>query len=168
MKKFILLYWFNLALLFTLFYWDISPLGDILNHLQTDMTAYIVSLTLNDGITKGYEIIINNHYSLVIEKACNGMVPYLFFLSSIIAFPSTILDKIKWSIIGYTVITTINIFRIWLVAKLVLDEVGNFSLAHDFIGNSILIFVVLTLFILFIKTKKGLIHESNKILSKRQ
>jgi exosortase/archaeosortase family protein len=154
MKKFILLYWLNIILLFSLFYWDISPIAEILNQLQTDLTTYIVSLTLNDEITKGYEIIINSHYSLVIEKACNGMVPYLFFLASIIAFPSTLSHKIKWSLVGYTIITTINIFRIWLVAKLVLAEVDNFSLAHDFIGNAILIFIALTMFILFVKTKK--------------
>ena len=154
MKKFILLYWLNIILLFSLFYWDISPIAEILNQLQTDLTTYIVSLTLNDEITKGYEIIINSHYSLVIERACNGMVPYLFFLASIIAFPSTLLHKIKWVLVGYIIITTINIFRIWLIAKLVLAEVGNFSLAHDFIGNAILIFTALTLFILFVKTKK--------------
>jgi exosortase/archaeosortase family protein len=154
MKKFILLYWLNIILLFSLFYWDISPIAEILNQLQTDLTTYIVSLTLNDEIIKGYEIIINSHYSLVIEKACNGMVPYLFFLASIIAFPSTLSHKIKWVLVGYTIITTINIFRIWLVAKLVLVEVDNFSLAHDFIGNAILIFIALTMFILFVKTKK--------------
>jgi exosortase/archaeosortase family protein len=154
MKKFILLYWLNIILLFSLFYWDISPIAEILNQLQTDLTTYIVSLTLNDEITKGYEIVINSHYSLVIERACNGMVPYLFFLASIIAFPSTLLHKIKWVLVGYIIITTINIFRIWLIAKLVLAEVGNFSLAHDFIGNAILIFTALTLFILFVKTKK--------------
>jgi exosortase/archaeosortase family protein len=154
MKKFILLYWLNIILLFSLFYWDISPIAEILNQLQTDLTTHIVSLTLNDEIIKGYEIIINSHYSLVIEKACNGMVPYLFFLASIIAFPSTLSHKIKWVLVGYTIITTINIFRIWLVAKLVLVEVDNFSLAHDFIGNAILIFIALTMFILFVKTKK--------------
>jgi exosortase/archaeosortase family protein len=154
MKKFILLYWLNIILLFSLFYWDISPIAEILNHLQTDLTTYIISLTLNDEITEGYEIIINSHYSLVIEKACNGMIPYLFFLASIIAFPSTLSHKIKWTLIGYTIITTINIFRIWLIAKLVLAEVGNFSLAHNFIGNAILICTALTIFILFVKTKK--------------
>ncbi|SFV60180.1 hypothetical protein MNB_SV-12-1022 [hydrothermal vent metagenome] len=154
MKKFILLYWFNIALLFSIFYWDISPIANILNHIQTDFTTYLISLTLEEDLTKGYEIIINSHYSLVIEKACNGIVPYLFFLASIIAFPSTLSHKIKWGIIGYVIILSINIFRIWLVTQLVLEEVGNFSLAHDFIGNIMLIFTALLLFIVFVKTRK--------------
>jgi exosortase/archaeosortase family protein len=154
MKKFLLLYWSTTALLFTLFYWELSPIANILNPLQTDLTAYLTSLTLEEHLTKGHEIIINKHYHLVIEKACNGLVPYLFFLSSILAFPSTLSQKIKWAIVGYAIITLINIFRIWLISRLVLAEVGNFSLAHDFIGNILLILTALTLFILFVKTRK--------------
>ena len=167
MKKFILIYWLNIALLFIIFYWNISPLANIINSLQTDFTTYLVSLTLNENLTKSYEILINNHYSLVIEKACNGMIPYIFFLASIFAFPATIKHKIKWAIIGYIIITAINIFRIWLVTKLVLAEIDNFSLAHDFIGNSILIFTALLLFIIFIKTKRKK-NDNNKIFSQRQ
>jgi len=63
-------------------------------------------------------------------------------------------DKVA-TIIPIIIITTINSFRIWLVAQLVLEEVGNFSLAHGFIGNSILIFTVVLLFILFLKNRKG-------------
>jgi exosortase/archaeosortase family protein len=155
MKKFLLIYWLNIALLFTLFYWNISPIANILNSLQTDLTAYLVSLTLDETLTKGYEIIIDSHYSLVIEKACNGMIPYLFFLASIIAFPSSLLCKIKWGVIGYATISVINILRIWIVTQSVLLKPDNFSLTHDFIGNSMLILTALILFISFVKNKKG-------------
>ena len=164
MKKFIIIYWLNLALLFSILYWDISPIADIVNYLQTDFTTYLVSLTLDESLTKGYEIVINKHYSLVIEKSCNGIVPYLLFLASIIAFPSTLKHKIKYALIGYTFITVINIFRIWIVTKLVLAEVENFSLAHDVIGNTILILTALVLFIFFVKTKRRK-NDTNKIRS---
>jgi exosortase/archaeosortase family protein len=127
----------------------------MLNSLQTDLTAYLVSLTLDETLTKGYEIIIDSHYSLVIEKACNGMIPYLFFLASIIAFPSSLLYKIKWGVIGYATISVINILRIWIVTQSVLLKPDNFSLTHDFIGNSMLILTALILFISFVKNKKG-------------
>ncbi len=67
MKKFLILYWFNIALLFGIFYWDISPIARVINTLQTDFTAYIVSLFLDEGMMKSHEIIINKHYSLIIE-----------------------------------------------------------------------------------------------------
>ena len=153
MKRFLLLYWLMIALLFLVFYWDLSPIATVINQLQTDIVTNLTSLTLPDNIMQEYEIVINRHYRLVIEKACNGMVPYLFLLASIIAFPSTIKHKIKWAMIGYILITAVNIFRIWLITQLVLEEVGNFSLAHDFLGNFILIFMAVFLFVFFVRKR---------------
>ena len=152
MKKFLLSYWLGMALLFGIFYWDYSPLS-LINNIQTDITAYLTSLSLTEGIMSGHHIFITEHYSLVIEKACNGMIPYLFFLASILAFPSTSMHKVKWALMGYLFITSINIFRIWFVAQLVMQERGNFSLAHDYLGNGILILTGLLLFTSFIKTR---------------
>ena len=153
MKKFLLLYWSMTALFFALFYWDISPIAIVINHLQTDFTTLLTSLTLEDRLMDGRTILISKYYHLVIEKACNGIIPYLFFISSIVAFPSTIIHKVKWAIIGYVVLTAINTFRIWMITQLVLDKVGNFSLAHDMVGNALLIFTSLLLFILFVKSR---------------
>jgi len=153
MKKFLLSYWLGLALLFGLFYWNYSPFSLAINNLQTNITAYLTSLSLAEGVMEGHHIFITEHYALVIEKACNGMIPYLFFLASILAFPSTLIHKIKWAVMGYLFITSINIFRIWFVTQFVMQERGNFSLAHDFLGNGLLILTGLILFTSFIKTR---------------
>ncbi len=162
MKKFLLTYWIGIALLFIIFYWDISPISVAINNIQTDLTAYLTSLSLPSGMMKEYKIFINSHYALVIEKACNGMIPYLFFLASIIAFPSSSIHKVKWAIMGYIFITAINIFRIWFVTQFVLEEKSNFSLAHDYLGNGILILTGLVLFTSFVKTreKRGVVISS--------
>ncbi len=154
MIKFLLTYWLGIALFFAIFYWDLSPISLAINQLQTDFTTYLTSLTLPNNMISNYHIFINNHYSLVIEKACNGSIPYLFFLASIVAFPSSIAHKIKWAIFGYFFIVAMNTFRIWMVTKLVLQEQNNFSLAHDYIGNALLILTGLILFILFVKSRK--------------
>ena len=155
MVAFIFRYWFSMASLFTLFYWDYSPLSEVINLWQTDFTAYITSLLLGDEVMQGYHIQITEHYSLVIEKACNGVIPLLFFFASIMAFPSTLRHKLNWAVAGYLTISFINIFRIWFVAKLVLQEKSNFSLAHDYLGNGLLILTGLSLFILFVKSRKS-------------
>ncbi len=153
MKKFLLTYWLGIATLFAIFYWDLSPISATINNIQTNLTALLTSLSLPSGMMTEHKIFISPHYALVIEKACNGMIPYLFFLASIIAFPSTIKHTIKWAIIGYIFITFINIFRIWFVTLFVLEEKSNFSLAHDYLGNGILILTGLLLFTSFVKTK---------------
>ncbi len=154
MKRFLLLYWLSIALFFTIFYWDISPIASILNSGQTNFTSFLTSLTLPSSMMEQNRIIINPYYELVIEKACNGMIPYLFFVASIVAFPSTWKHKLTWALMGYVVIESINIFRIWMVSKMVLEERSNFSLAHDYLGNIMLIVSALTLFVLFVKTRK--------------
>jgi exosortase/archaeosortase family protein len=154
MKKFLLNYWLGIALLFTLFYWDNSPLSLQINILQTNLTAYLTSLYLPYGMMEAHKIFISSSYALVIEKACNGLIPYLFFLASIIAFPSTLKHKIKWAIMGYLFISAMNVFRIWFITQLVLQEEENFSLAHDYLGNGLLILTGLILFTSFIKTRK--------------
>jgi exosortase/archaeosortase family protein len=154
MKKFLLSYWLGIAMLFGVFYWNLSPLSSILNSAQTNLTAYFTSLTLVDNIMDNHRILINEHYSLVIEKACNGMIPYLFFLASIIAFPSTLIHKVKWAVMGYIFISLMNVFRIWFVTQLVLQERQNFSLAHDYLGNGLLIVTGLLLFTWFVKSRK--------------
>lgn len=153
MKKFLLSYWLGIILLFALFYWEQSPISDIINEVQTNLTSFLTSLSLSEGMMEGHRIFITQYYALVVEKACNGMIPYLFFLASILAFPSTKLHKVKWAIMGYFLISLINVFRIWFVTQFVIYEQANFSLAHDYLGNGLLIFTGLILFVSFIKTR---------------
>jgi len=154
MIKFLLTYWLGIALFFGIFYWELSPISLLINQFQTDLTTYLTSLTLPTSMMNNYHIFINANYSLVIEKACNGIIPYLFFLASISAFPSTLLHKIKWAIFGYIFIVTMNILRIWMVTQIVLQEQNNFSLAHDYLGNILLIGTGLMLFVGFVKSRK--------------
>jgi len=154
MIKFLLTYWIGIAVFFGIFYWDESPISLLINQYQTNLTSYLTSLTLDNGMLSNYHIFISDNYSLVIEKACNGTIPYLFFLASIMAFPSSLVHKAKWALFGYIIISLINTFRIWMVTQFVLQERNNFSLAHDLLGNALLISTGLMLFILFVKSRK--------------
>ena len=154
MIKFLLTYWIGIALFFGIFYWDASPISLLINQQQTNLTSYLTALTLPPEMMNNYRIFISDNYSLVIEKACNGMIPYLFFLASITAFPSTLWHKAKWALFGYLLISIINTFRIWMVTQLVLQEQNNFSLAHDYLGNALLIATGLFLFVGFVKSRR--------------
>lgn len=153
MKKFTLLYPLTLLLLFGIFYWDASPVAPIINQWQIKLSSLLTSFTLAEGLIKGNHIFTSNNLVLVINKACNGFIPYFFFLASIIAFPSTLLHKIKWAIIGYVTLSLLNIFRIWFITQMVISQNSNFSLAHDYLGNILLVISTLFLFIGFIKTR---------------
>lgn len=154
MKKFLFIYLLALILLFTLFYWNASPIANILNQWQVTLSSILTSFTLDTNAMQDNRIFINQSLTLVIDKECNGFIPYFFFLASIIAFPSTLQHKIKWAVIGYVLLSILNVFRIWFITKLVLSSENNFSLAHDYLGNILLVFSSMLLFIAFIRTRK--------------
>lgn len=153
MKKFIATYILALLGLYLLFYWDATPLAHIVNNSQVDLTSYLTSFTLKNEMINHNKILISSSLILVIDKACNGLVPYFFFLASIIAFPSTLLHKVKWAVIGYVVLSLLNVFRIWFISQLVMLEENHFALAHDVFGNLFLLIGGLGLFVGFVKTR---------------
>jgi len=154
MKKFISYYFLFLAILFTFFYADTSVISNTLNDGQTKLTLYFLKLFLAPGQLQGIDIWINPHYRIIINQACNGMIPILLLWASILAYPSGIWHKIFWMLIGYFVFSLVNVFRILLVVHFVEQPAGqsNFYWSHDLIGNAILMAVGLGLFVAFIKT----------------
>ena len=154
-KRFALLYPVMLLLLFALLYADTSFLSKGPNAWQGELTLALLGLGLEPGQLQGNEIIINPSYRLIITQACNGMIPILFYWASVIAYPSGLLYKLLWLAIGYSVISLVNVMRILLVTYM-LTKGGreNFELAHDVIGNAILMAIGLLLFVLFIRARQ--------------
>ncbi|MCW8821826.1 MAG: exosortase/archaeosortase family protein [Sulfurovum sp.] len=154
MKKFIALYFLYLALFFTLFYANTSMISHTMNEEQTKLTLYFLHIFLGPDQLQGIDIWINPHYKIIINQACNGIIPILFLWASILAYPSTIWYKILWMVIGYLLFSLVNIFRILLVVHFVEQEGGreNFYWSHDLMGNTILMVVGLGIFVAFIRT----------------
>ena len=154
MKRFIALYFLFLVLLFTFFYADTSSVSTFLNEGQTKLTLFFLDMFLAPDQLVGIDIIINPHYSIIINQACNGMIPILFLYASILAYPSGIIHKTLWMLIGYVLFSIVNVLRILLVVYFVEGEGGreNFYWSHDLLGNILLMLLGLSLFILFIKT----------------
>ena len=156
MKRFVALYFLFLALLFVFLYLPTSPVSLYLNQVQTDLTLYLLGLFLEPGQLQGIDIMINPHYKIIINQACNGLIPFFFLAASILAFPATLLHKALWLLIGYLVYSLANVGRILMVVHFVESEGGrdNFHWSHDIVGNAILLVVGLGLFIAFIKSSK--------------
>ena len=158
MKRFIAFYFLFLAILFMLFYADTNPLSTYINDAQTSLTLALLNLFLEPSQLKGIDIWINPHYKIIINHSCNAMIPILFLFAAILAYPSSLGYKFVWMLMGYLIFSLVNVLRILLVVYFVEQEGGrgNFYWSHDFLGNAILMIVGLSLFILFIKTSRGL------------
>ncbi|HQS72085.1 MAG TPA: exosortase/archaeosortase family protein [Sulfurovum sp.] len=156
MKRFAALYFLNLTLLFMLFYAETSILSTLANKGQTQLTLFFLGMFLPSEQLQGADIWINPLYKIIINQACNGMIPILFLFASILAYPALWWYKISWMGIGYMIFSLVNVFRILLVVYFVEQNGGreNFYWSHDLLGNVLLISVGLGLFITFIKLSK--------------
>ena len=161
MKRFIALYFLFLVILFTLFYADSNALSTFLNEAQTTLTLALLNLFLDQGQLQGIDIWINPDYKIIINQACNGMIPILFLFASILAYPSALWHKIFWMGTGYIVFSLVNVLRILLVVSFTEQEggQGNFYWSHDIVGNILLMVVGLGLFITFIKTSSRAVKD---------
>lgn len=156
MNRFVALYFFFLALLFVFLYAPATEISVMLNETQTQLTLFLLKWFLQPQQLQGIDIWISPQYKIVITQACNGMIPILFLFASILAYPSSLLHKIIWMLIGYLSFTVINVLRLLMVVYFVQREGGrdNFYWAHDLLGNFLLMILGLLLFFVFIKMRK--------------
>ena len=161
MKRFVVLYFLFLALLFVFFYAPTSAVSDLLNEGQTKLTLYFLNMFLQPKQLQGVDIWINPHYKIIINKACNGVIPVLFLFASILAYPSKIWHKVLWMGIGYVLFSVVNVVRILLVVYVTQTGEGHadFYWSHDLLGNSLLMLTGLGLFVAFIKTSSRTVKD---------
>lgn len=161
MKQFITLYFLFLVILFTLFYAPTSSMSILLNEGQRELTLYLLEIFLKPEQLKGADIWITPHYKIIISQACNGVIPILFLFASILAYPSTVGQKLFWMVLGYVLFSAVNVFRILLVVYFTQTGEGrkDFYWSHDIVGNILLMLTGLGIFIAFIKTSSLSINK---------
>jgi len=154
MKQFVSLYFLFLAILFVFFYAPTTSISDIINDGQSKLTLYFLDMCLEPGQLKGIDIWINPYYKIIINKACNGVIPILFLFASILAYPSSIVHKICWMLLGYLLFSVVNVARILLVVYFTETGRGQkeFYWSHDIVGNMLLMLTGVGIFVAFIKT----------------
>ncbi len=141
-KRFLLSYPFFFLLLFGLFYWGKYWQGfefaRTIDIFHRDIIMQILALVVDEPI-KNYGILFGNH-RLLITPECNGLIPFLMLAAAILAYPSSLKLKIKWTLIAYISFMIINIIRlIWVYFAMKIFGVDSFYIAHDIIGNILLI-----------------------------
>ena len=161
MKRFIALYFLFLVILFVFFYAPTTAVSTLINDGQSKLTLYFLDMFLKPEQLKGIDIWISPHYKIIVNKACNGIIPILFLFASILAYPSSIGDKIPWMVLGYVLFSVVNVARILLVVYFTQTGEGQkeFYWSHDLVGNALLMLTGLGLFIAFIKTSSKTIKS---------
>lgn len=165
MKRFIALYFLYVGFLLSFFVLGNTYLSLIINTFQSNLTLIFLDFFLADNQLQGIDIWISSDYKIIISHACNGLLSLILFYASIWAYPSTLILKIIWMIIGYIVLFIVNVFRISWVVFVTKNGNGqeDFYWSHDIVGNIFLMLVGLGLFVTFIKANPQKIRKSKDL-----
>jgi exosortase/archaeosortase family protein len=155
MKKFLMLYFGSLILLFIVFYFPTNPVAVALNNIQTDLTLRILQPFLDHDQLHGHDIWIDRRYKIVVNHACNGFIPLFLLWAAIIAFPAKTMHKIVWMFVSYLFFTAVNSLRILIVVYMAEKNGGekSFFIAHDLFGNVILIISGAAILFMYLRTR---------------
>ena len=160
-KTFIISYLVWLGVLFGLFYLNTNSFAVFLNELQRDWLMSSLRYFLGD-IVRDIYIYSCDSFRIRITYACNGLVPYYFFLASIFAYPSRWSLRFIWAVLGYIAIYIVNLIRLLFVTQMTRSGGENFWWSHDIVGNMMLTAVGLGLFLSFIEVSDRGKKESQK------
>jgi exosortase/archaeosortase family protein len=150
---FILSYFVWAVLLFFLFYFkEYSPFY-LLNTDHTELSIYLTGVWLNIfdiPITLSGESLIFSHGMVLrILDECNGIVPFLFYLAAILAYPAKVIHKLIWALIGYVLLMAANAVRIDWILYHMIEHPEDLVLAHEIVGRYTMALLPLLLFYIF-------------------
>jgi exosortase/archaeosortase family protein len=150
---FVLRYFVWIFLLFALFYFKQFSPFIILNTLHTELSIVLTGVWINIfdiPITMSGESLIFRHgMVLKILDECNGLAPFLFYLSALLAYPARTKDKLIWVVAGYLLLMSANAIRIDWILYHVIDHPEDFWFAHEVVGRYTVALIPLILFYFF-------------------
>jgi len=153
-RRFVFAYLGGVALLFGLFYLDTNPLSHWINEAQRQMLLDMLKATLGEDRIRGIDILAHPKFRIFITQACNGLIPYYLYLAAVLAYPVRWSRRLLWALIGYGVITLVNLLRLLFVTAMVERAPSNFPWSHDLVGNLMLMATGLVLFLAFVRSSE--------------
>lgn len=151
-RRFLLHYLVWVAALFLLLYLDTNPLSHWINETQRRWLLEALRFSLGTERIRGIDILAHPHFRIIITQACNGLIPYYLYLAAILAYPRPWRDRLIWAVLGYFVISIVNVLRLLMVTAIVARNPASFHWSHDILGNAVLMVAGLGLFYLFLRT----------------
>lgn len=123
------------------------------NDLQTDFTLTLISygVEFSNFPIKIQEtlMLFDNGAKVIIDYSCNGLTAILLYTIAILSYPTYIKEKIIWLVVGYIIIVSINLLRIFVFSYAVTINPNYFHFAHDYIGRYGMGLLILSLFFIF-------------------
>jgi exosortase/archaeosortase family protein len=134
MKRFHLKFWPCLLLLMVLIKLPVlGPYVDLFCMWLAKVTASVLHL-LDEAVMRNEAIVYRKTYgySFEVTKQCSGLTMLVVFLSAIIAFPATAINKLKGLVFAIVFNVSLNLFRLMTLLYLkVFLSPAQFDVAHE-------------------------------------
>jgi len=116
------------------------------------LSAYLLHLFDSDVASSGIILrSVSNGSAVAIQAGCNGVEAVICLAASIIAFDSTIKQKIVGLILGFIAIQFLNIIRIISLFYLLQWDQKWFEWAHLYAWQALIFLDVLIVFVIWVR-----------------
>jgi exosortase H (IPTLxxWG-CTERM-specific) len=154
MVRFLVLFLVLLAVLFGL---ELTPWGQEYfvipwTNALAHFCAQLVALVDDSAVATGKVLrSVKNGFAVSIEAGCNGIEATIILLAAVLAFPSTIKQKLWGLAIGFVAIQALNVVRIVSLFYLGQWNMAVFDVAHKTIWPSLIILDALIFFMIWLR-----------------
>ena len=141
-----------LAFLFFLLYFDTNPISHWINEAQRSLLLDALRWVLGEDRIRGVDILAHPKFRIIVTRACNGLIPFYLYMAGVLAFPYVHwFCKILWGVVGYGILSTVNLGRLLFVTSMTQRAPENFHWSHDIAGNLILMSAGLSLYWIYLR-----------------
>jgi len=92
-------------------------------------------------------VLVFREFSAAIEEACDGVLPAYIFLAAVLAFPSTVAQKIWGIVLGLPAIFAINLFRVITLMLVGAFWPALFERVHIYVWQALVVALSMALWI---------------------
>ena len=116
-----------------------------------DFTARATGSLVNlfgASVEVDHDLITSTEFSMVIVANCTALIPIIIFISAIMAYPSTVKQKIIGALLGIVALYTLNLVRtvsLFFIGRSFSESV--FEIAHMLVWQSLMIIFAIILWL---------------------
>ncbi len=121
------------------------------HRLNAEMSSKIINiLTPNEKTFYNGPVIGSENFSIAVEKGCEGIEGIILISAAILAFSASVKEKIFAILVASTIMYVTNLVRIIVLYFTFKYKPELFNIMHIFIGQTVIIFVGVLFFIIWI------------------
>jgi exosortase/archaeosortase family protein len=107
----------------------------------------------NNAILCSDVLILDKKKIIGVADICNGLELYVLYIGFLCAFPSSVIKKIVFILLGVFIIYFANVFRLVGLATMNLKQSNSIEMAHHYLFKMIVYTLIFVMWVLFARSQ---------------